>query len=151
VVVTKNLDGTSALTAMAIRPTSPTPASTHAHHLWRGGMSTIGVVVSVTDLTTAAGWMAGLAIAALIFSGWRKNARALPRTPSTPTKLRRERVPIGIAEATVPLYKSANPLRRVWAAVASAGLAVVIGVVSAIVIAFGASYAVITLTDLLKS
>jgi ABC-type nitrate/sulfonate/bicarbonate transport system permease component len=111
----------------------------------------MGVVVSVTDLTTAAGWMAGLAIAALVFAGWRNNARAIPRTPRAQPKLRRPRVPIGIAEATVPLYKAPNPLRRIWAAVASAGLGIVIGVVSAILIAFGASYAVITLTDLLKS
>ena len=114
-------------------------------------MSTMGVVVSVTDLTTAAGWMAGLAIAAMLFAGWRKNARAIPRTPRAEPKLRRPRVPIGIAEATVPLYKRPNPLRRVWAAVASAGIGIVIGVVAAIIIAFGSAYAVVTLTDLLKS
>ena len=33
-----------------------------------------------------------------------------------------------IAEATVPLYKPPNPIRRVWAAIASAGLGVVIGI-----------------------
>jgi ABC-type nitrate/sulfonate/bicarbonate transport system permease component len=95
--------------------------------------------------------MAGLAIVALVLAGWRNNARAIPRTPSAQPKHRRPRVPIGIAEATVPLYKAPNPLRRLWAAVASTGLAVVIGIVTAIVIAFGASYAVVTLTDLLKS
>jgi ABC-type nitrate/sulfonate/bicarbonate transport system permease component len=109
------------------------------------------VVVSVTDLTTAAGWMAGLAIVALVFAGWRKTARAVPRTPRAEPKLRRPRVPIGIAEATVPLYKPPNVFRRVFAAVASAGLGVIIGIVSAIVIAFGTAYVVITLTDLLKS
>ncbi len=114
-------------------------------------MSTMEVVVSVTDLTTAAGWMAGLAIAALVFAGWRKNARAIPRTPRAEPKVRRPRVPIGIAESTVPLYKAPNPLRRIWAAVASAGIGIVIGVVTAILIAFGSAYAVITLTDLLKS
>ena len=95
--------------------------------------------------------MAGLAIAAMLFAGWRKNARAIPRTPRAEPKLRRPRVPIGIAEATVPLYKRPNPLRRVWAAVASAGIGIVIGVVAAIIIAFGSAYAVVTLTDLLKS
>jgi ABC-type nitrate/sulfonate/bicarbonate transport system permease component len=60
-------------------------------------------------------------------------------------------VPIGIAEATVPLYKGPNVLRRIWAAVASAGLGIMIGIVTAIIIAFGSAYAVITLTDLLKS
>jgi len=107
--------------------------------------------VSVTDLTAAAGWMAGLAILALVFAGWRKTARAIPQTPRAEPKVRRPRVPIGIAEATVPLYKPPNPIRRVLAAVGSAGLGVVIGIVSAIVIAFGTAYVVITLTDLLKS
>lgn len=60
-------------------------------------------------------------------------------------------MPIGIAEATVPLYKAPNPLRRIWAAVASAGLGIVIGAVTAIIIAFGSAYVVVTLTDLLKS
>lgn len=60
-------------------------------------------------------------------------------------------MPIGIAEATVPLYKAPNPLRRVWAAVAGTGIAVIIGAVTAIIVAFGAAYIVITLTDLLKS
>ena len=108
-------------------------------------------VVSVTDITTAAGWMAGLPILSLVFAGWRNNVRAIPRTPRTQPKHRRPRVPIGIAEATVPLYKAPNPIRRIWAAVASTGLAAVIGVVSAVLIAFGVSFAVITLTDLLKS
>lgn len=51
----------------------------------------------------------------------------------------------------MPLYKGPNPLRRVWAAFASAGLGIVIGIVTAIIIAFGSAYAVVTLTDLLKS
>lgn len=51
----------------------------------------------------------------------------------------------------MPLYKGPHPLRRIWAAVASAGLGIMIGVVTAIIIAFGSAYAVITLTDLLKS
>ena len=60
-------------------------------------------------------------------------------------------MPIGIAEATVPLYKRPSLLRRAWAAVASAGIAVVIGAVFAIIVAFGSAFVVITLTDLLKS
>jgi hypothetical protein len=95
--------------------------------------------------------MAGLAILALVFAGWRKTARAVPRTPRAEPKLRRPRVPIGIAEATVPLYKPPNVIRRAASGVASAGLGVVIGIVSAIIIAFGSAYVVITLTDLLKS
>ena len=95
--------------------------------------------------------MAGLAIVALVLSGWRKPARAVPRPPRREPRIGRPRVPIGIAEATVPLYRPPNPLRRAWAAFASAGLGVVIGILTAIIIAFGAAFAVITLTDLLRS
>ncbi|MEM1332692.1 MAG: hypothetical protein AAGG08_04460 [Actinomycetota bacterium] len=94
--------------------------------------------------------MASLAIAALVFAGWRKNARAVPRNPSREPRIARPRVPIGIAETVVPLYRRPNPIRRVWAAVASAGSGEVIGAVSAILIAFGSAWLVITLTDLLK-
>ena len=55
-----------------------------------------------------------------------------------------------IAETTTTLYKRPGPLRRVLAALASSGIAIVIGAVLAIVIAFGTGYLVITLTDLLK-
>ena len=107
-------------------------------------------VVSVTDLTTQAGWMVALAMAALVATGWRKTARATARTPRREPVVRRKRVPIGIAETTVALYRRPNVVRRVWAVVASSGIAIVIGAVLAIVIAFGVAYAVITLTDLLK-
>lgn len=50
----------------------------------------------------------------------------------------------------MPLYRRPNVLRRIWAIVASSGLAVIIGAVLAIVVAFGLAYAVVTLTDLLK-
>ena len=95
--------------------------------------------------------MAGLSILALVFIGWRKTARAVPQSPRAEPKLRRPRVPIGIAEATVPLYKPPHILRRIASAIASLGLSVIIGVIGAIVIAFGTAYVVITLTDLLKS
>ncbi len=95
--------------------------------------------------------MAGLAIVALVFAGWRKAARAAPRTPRAEPKLRRPRVPVGIAESTVPLYKPPNVFRRALSGVASVGLGLVIGVVSAILIAFGTAFLVVTMTDLLKS
>jgi hypothetical protein len=110
----------------------------------------MSVVVSVTDLTTQAGWMAGLAVLALVFAGWRKNARAAARVPRREPIVRRKWIPVGIAETTAPLYKRPGPLRRLWAVVASSGIAIVIGTVIAITIAFGTAYAVITLTDLLK-
>jgi hypothetical protein len=107
-------------------------------------------VVSVTDLTTQAGWMIGLAIVALLAAGWRKTARATARTPRKPPVVRRNWVPIGIAETTVPLYRRPFVIRRVWAVVASAGIAIVIGAILAIITAFALAFAVITLTDLLK-
>ncbi|NND76542.1 MAG: hypothetical protein HKN44_16225 [Ilumatobacter sp.] len=106
--------------------------------------------MSVTDLTTQAGWMVGLAVAALLAAGWRKNARATPRTPRRAPIVRRKWVPIGVAETTVQLYKRPNPLRRVWAVVASSSIAVVLGAVLATIVAFGLAYLVVTLTDLLK-
>ena len=113
-------------------------------------LSTVLFVVSVTDLTTQAGWMVGLAIVALLATGWRKTARATARTPRKAPVVRRKWVPIGVAETIVPLYKRPNVIRRVWAVAASSGIAIVIGAVLAIVISFALSFAVITLTDLLK-
>ena len=55
-----------------------------------------------------------------------------------------------MADTTTPLYKRPGPFRRLWALVASSGIALVIGAVLATVVAFGLAYLVITLTDLLK-
>ena len=94
--------------------------------------------------------MVGLAMVALIAAGWRKTARATVKTPRREPIVRRRWVPIGVGETTVPLYKRPNVLRRIWAVVASSAIAIMIGTVLAIIIAFGVSYIVITLTDLLK-
>jgi hypothetical protein len=94
--------------------------------------------------------MVALAFVALVAAGWRKTARATPRTPRKAPVVRRNWVPIGVGETAVPLYRRPNVLRRIWAIVASSGLAVIIGAVLAIVVAFGMAYAVVTLTDLLK-
>jgi hypothetical protein len=94
--------------------------------------------------------MAGLALFALVLAGWRKNARATVRTPRGDPILRREWEPVPIAETTTSLYRRPGPLRRVWAVVAGSGIAIIIGAVLAIVVAFGTGYLVITLTDLLK-
>lgn len=94
--------------------------------------------------------MVALATVALVAAGWRKTARATPRTPRKEPLLRRKWVPVNVAETTVPLYRRPNTVRRVWAIAASSGLAVVIGAVVAIMIAFALAFAVVTLTDLLK-
>lgn len=94
--------------------------------------------------------MLGLAIAALVLAGWRKNARATPSTPRRAPVIRRPWVPIGVAETTAPLYRRPGPIRRIWAIVAGSGLAVVIGALIAVVVSFGVAAIVITMTDLLK-
>jgi ABC-type nitrate/sulfonate/bicarbonate transport system permease component len=113
-------------------------------------LGTMSVVVSVTDLTTQAAWMAGLALVALVLAGWRKTARPTARTPRGETFLRRSWDPIPIAETTTSLYRRPSLVRRLWAVVAGSALAVVIGAVLAVVIAFGTGWFVITLTNLLK-
>ncbi len=94
--------------------------------------------------------MAGLAIVALALAGWRKTARATQRSPRGESIPRRSWEPVPIAETTTTLYKRPGPLHRFLAALAGSGIAIVIGAVLAIVIAFGTGYLVITLTDLLK-
>ena len=94
--------------------------------------------------------MAGLAILALVLAGWRKTARATARTPRGEPILRRRWEPVPIAETTTTLYKRPGLVRRLWSALAGSALAIVIGAVLAIVLAFGTGYLVITLTDLLK-
>ena len=97
-------------------------------------------------------WIAGLALVALLFAGWRKTARAQPkrhRSDQDPLA-RPRRVPFEVRETVAPPYHSAGVLRRVWAVVASSGLALVIGAVIATITAFSLAWIVITLTDLLK-
>ncbi len=94
--------------------------------------------------------MVGLAIVALLGTGWRKTARATARTPRKAPVVRRNWVPIGVAQTTVGLYRRPNVVRRVWALVASSAIAVVMGAVLAVVIAFALAFTIITLTDLLK-
>ena len=49
-----------------------------------------------------------------------------------------------------PLYRRPGIVRRLLAAVASSGIGLLIGVLSAITIAFGIAMAVIWMTDLLQ-
>ncbi len=49
-----------------------------------------------------------------------------------------------------PGYRRPGPLRRLLALAASGGIAVLIGVVSAIIISFGVAFSVIWLTNLLR-
>ena len=94
-------------------------------------------------------WLAGLAVVALVLAGWRKTARAQPKGARSPVAAPR-RVPFEVTHGIARPYHAAGPLRRVWAAVASSALAIVIGAVLATVTAFSLAWMVVTLTDLLK-
>ncbi|MEQ1874828.1 MAG: hypothetical protein ABL953_14020 [Ilumatobacteraceae bacterium] len=105
--------------------------------------------MNVTELTTAAGWIAGLAILALIASGWRKPARAAT-DPARARFVRRLQVEVPVVQQKAPLAEHTPLWRRVWAIAASSGLAICVAAVTATVIAFGGAWIVITLTDMLK-
>jgi len=115
-----------------------------------GGASvTISDCVSITDVTTAAGWVVGLAIVALIAIGWRKPARA---TADVARARRPLRAPTGaeLHELQAPLYTPTSIWRRIWSLVASSALAVWLGAVTATVLGFASAWIVITLTSMLK-
>lgn len=105
--------------------------------------------MNVSELTIAAGWIAGLAILALIASGWRKPARAA----TDPARARFRRalpVQVPVVEQETPLAEHTPLWKRVWAVIASGGLAIWVAAVTATVIAFGTAWIVVTLTDMLK-
>ncbi|HQZ33760.1 MAG TPA: hypothetical protein PK020_05000 [Ilumatobacteraceae bacterium] len=105
--------------------------------------------MSITEVTTAAGWIAGLAIVALIAAGWRKPARAT----ADPARARRpSSAPAGVEvkEVRAPLARRSPWWRRLWSIAASSVLAVWIGAVVATVIGFGTAALIITLTNMLK-
>jgi hypothetical protein len=105
--------------------------------------------VSVTDLTIRAAAVAGLAIVALLLTGWRKTARAIPRSArgGHGTNVVRHHV----VRAETPEYHAPNVARRLVMLLAGGGLTVVVGVVLATIIGFATAIVVTTLTDLLKS
>ena len=106
--------------------------------------------VSITELTTASAWIAGLAIVALIAAGWRKPARATAAsaraepsvTRTSPDRGRRDR------------HRGALPHARVAHACGpsspAARIAVVTGAVLATFISAAIAYSVVTLTDMLR-
>jgi len=94
-------------------------------------------------------WIAGLAIVALAMAGWRKTARAQPKTSRDPIRTPR-RIPYEVQVAPAPLYRPAGVLRRIWAVVASTGLTLIIGAMIATIAGFTIAFIVTTMTDLLK-
>jgi len=105
--------------------------------------------VSITQVTTYSGWLVGLAIAALIATGWRRTVRA----SADLERARRQqavREAIELSEERAPLDAPVPWLRKVWSALAGFGLAIWVGAAAATVIAFGMAFLVITLTNMLK-
>jgi len=105
--------------------------------------------VSIEELTTASAWIAGLAIVALIAAGWRKPARANAPT-GREGRRSRNRMPVELADGEAYLHHRTSLARKIWAAVASSALAMVIGAIIATVVAFGIAFTVIRLTDMLR-
>jgi hypothetical protein len=115
----------------------------------------VTLALSVSGITWRAGLIAGLAIVALLLTGWRKPARAEPRSPRGVVE-RGLVYKTGPAPGVVvdhldtPEYRRPGVVRRMLAALASGGIAILFGVVTAIVVSFGIAMAVIWLTDLLE-
>jgi hypothetical protein len=105
--------------------------------------------VSLGELTTASAWIAGLAIVALIAAGWRKPARA-STAPAREGRRSRRSVTVELGERDAFLHERTSVVRRLWAVVASSGLAIVIGAVLATVVSFGLAFTVVRLTDMLR-
>ena len=109
---------------------------------------TISDCVSITEVTIAAGWIAGLAIVALVATGWRKPARA--NTDSARARASAEDTSLPLTEVEAPIVAPPSGIRRLRSAGAGLGLAVWIGAIIATIVGFGVSWLVITLTDMLK-
>lgn len=108
----------------------------------------VTLALSVDGLTVRAALIVGLAIVALLLTGWRKPARAEPRSPRGP--LRRDAPAIAVDQTDVPDYRRPGPLRRLLALVASGGIGLLTGVLGAVVVAYAVALAVIWLTNLLQ-
>ncbi len=107
----------------------------------------VTLALSVDGLTIRAAFIAALAIVALLLTGWRKPARAEPRSPRGP--LRRETTGIIVDHLDTPLYRRPGIIRRALALVASGGIGILTGVLVAIVTSFAIAIAVIWMTNLL--
>ena len=108
----------------------------------------VTLALSVEGLTVRAAFIAALAIVALLLTGWRKPARAEPRSPRGP--LRRDTSGIVVEHHDTPPYRRPGVIRRVLAAGASGGIGILTGILSAIIISFAVAMAVIWLTNLLQ-
>jgi len=106
--------------------------------------------VSITELTTASAWIAGLAIVALVATGWRKPARAIPAFSRARRSSRRTVGGVALLEDEAPLHHGTRWWRRVIALFGSSVIGAVMGAVLATVAAAGVAWTVITLTTMLR-
>lgn len=110
----------------------------------------VTLALSVTGLTIRAAAIAALAITALLLTGWRKPARAEPGSHRAAFGRSGPAGGIVVDHLDTPTEHRTSVVRRVAAVVASGGIAVLTGVLAAIVLAFAAAYAVVWLTNLLQ-
>ena len=120
------------------------------------GLVSVTLAVSVDGLTVRAAFIAGLAIAALLLTGWRKPARAEPRSPrgtfggSLGGSSIRPSSGVVVDHVDTPMYRRPGVIRRLLAAVASGGIGLLVGVLTAIIVSFSVALAVIWMTNLLQ-
>lgn len=107
----------------------------------------VTLALSVDVLTVAAAWIAGLAIVALVLTGWRQPARAQPRTRRGGTP---DWNPVEVDHVPGEAYRRPGPVRRLLAGLAGLGITLVTGAVIAIVLSFALALTVIRLTGLLS-
>lgn len=105
--------------------------------------------MSVNDLTIRAAIITGLALIALVLTGWRKTARAIPKT-SRETETTPRRMAIPVVREPTPAYRPPNPAQRLVALLSTGGLTLLLGAIIAIISAFAIAVVVTTMTDLLK-
>jgi len=108
----------------------------------------VTLALSVDDLTIRAAFIVGLAIVALVLTGWRKPARAEARSPRGP--LTRPTNGVVVDHYDTPQYRRPGIIRRILALAASGGIGILAGVLLAIVTSFAIAIAVIWLTNLLQ-
>ena len=104
----------------------------------------VTLALSVEGLTIRAALILGLAIAALLLTGWRKPARAETRSPRG--TFGKPASGIVVDHFDTPQYRRPGIVRRVLALLASGGIGVLTGVLAAILLSFSVAMAVIWMT-----
>lgn len=116
-------------------------------------MIAFALAITVDSLTVQATWLAALALVALVLLGWRRaadrRARRAPDHLAGRTTNADDTTFVAVERLAPVAYRRPGILRRIAAGFATGGLAVVIGAVAAVIIAFASIYLVVTVTGLL--